>query len=97
MYRNSATCEVIYADASKRALSFSENGVGSSVVSLKELLVQTDALQTVLLRLAPHAEARVRHSTVGVQDVVGGVSLNSLRADGEIHRRTTTHEALTSV
>ena len=31
VYRNSATSEVIYADASKRALSFSENGVGSSV------------------------------------------------------------------
>lgn len=73
------------------------HGVGSSVVSLKELLVQTDALQTVLLRLAPHAEARVRHSTVGVQDVVGGVSLNSLRAGGEIHRCTTTYKALTSV
>lgn len=31
VYRNAATSEVIYADASKRALSFSENGVGSSV------------------------------------------------------------------
>ena len=30
-YRSSATSEVVYVDASKRALSFSENGVGSSV------------------------------------------------------------------
>ena len=69
---------VLFTHIKYRNIHELNHSVGSSVVSLKELLVQANALQTILLCLTPHAETRVGHGTVGVKDVVTWIRFNSL-------------------